>query len=151
MGSLRPSFCSISRTAARVGLRPTYWVASWYVFWPASRGIRKKTAYVTMLTTISRKTVAIRRRMMKVTTVGGAGARPGFPAGHQCLHLLSCAGVVTASCALLQAQHRVVVHAVVRLHVHVGEVRATVEQRLGVHLRQDASVLHDLHVDLAGV
>jgi hypothetical protein len=44
---------------------------------------------VVILTTISKKIVAIRRRIMKVTTVGGTGARPGIPAGHQRLHLLS--------------------------------------------------------------
>jgi hypothetical protein len=56
---------------------------------PASRGSRKKIENVTMLTTISRKTVAMRRRTMKVITGCGAGARAVIPAGHQRLHLPS--------------------------------------------------------------
>src|SRR5690349_16696891 len=52
---------------------------------------------------------------------------------------------------LLQAERRVVVHPVVRLDEHVGEVRAAVDQRLGVDLRQDRRLLHHLLVDLAGV
>src|SRR5215471_20096746 len=103
-----------------------------------------------MLTTRRRKTVAIRRRTMKAPTVGGTGTRPGSPgrAPAPSPALFSRYYYVLLA---LQAERRVVVHPVVRLNEHVGELRAAVEQRLGVHPGQDSRVLHHLHVDLGGV
>src|SRR5215471_17310562 len=139
--------------AKAVGFRPTYSAASWEVVTPASRGIRKKTANVIALTTTSRKTVAIRRRMMNVITVPGTGARPGdrAPVPSPALWWRRQSSYRAYRLPLgADAQHAVVVHAVRLLDEHVGHVRGTVEQRLGVQPRQDRRVLHDLHVDLAG-
>ncbi len=52
------------------------------MFCPASRGRRKKIAYTMMLTTISRKTVAISRRTMNVITMLRRWC-PAWPAGKQ--------------------------------------------------------------------
>src|SRR6185295_18061960 len=51
----------------------------------------------------------------------------------------------------LHAEYGVVVHAVVGLDVNIGQAAGPVEQGLGVHPGQDGRVLHNLHVDLAGV
>src|SRR5215471_2228797 len=137
--------------AKAVGFRPTYSAASWEVVTPASRGIRKKTANVIALTTTSRKTVAIRRRMMNVITVPSTGARPGDRAPVPSPALWWRPQSSGSTCSLpLNAQHAVVVHAVRLLDEHVGHVRGPVEQILGVHPGQERRVLHDLHVDLAG-
>src|SRR5215471_16943740 len=136
--------------AKAVGFRPTYSAASWEVVTPASRGMRKKMANVMALTTTSRKTVAIRRRMMNVITVPGTGARPGDRAPVPSPALWWRRQSSYRACLALDAQHAIVVHAVRLLDEHVGHVRGPVEQIPGVYPRQERRVLHDLHVDLAG-
>src|SRR5215475_7708859 len=102
-----------------------------------------------MLTMISRKTVAISRRMMNAITVRGAGARPAQARRAPALSpTLSC--VLDYRTGSLRSQSAVVVHAVVRLHHDVGEVRAAVQQRLGVDRGQHDRLLHHLRVDLVG-
>src|SRR6266566_3882424 len=109
----------------------------------------KKMANVIMLTTISRKTVPISRRMMNVITVqrwcpaGVPGRAPASSLSRCLLHYFTT--------SRLHAEYGVVVHAVVGLDIDVGQAGAPIEQGLGPHPGQDGRVLHDLLIDLAGV